>query len=242
MTSFNINQGDLLAHLDGQRLPHLDAALRTQPELRTQLEALREADQFFHQRFGRILRPDSQDLVDVVTGQASAAQELRVMAFVRQSAAGRAEMAAIREAFAEAQAEEQGFIESKARQGFIGAIRTALRQFIAQPLQATGVRGSLYSKDTENTFYVAKLDARVTVYPSPAYGEEWIIEGYVTQKEQPIDGISATLEQNDEIIASTETEDGGFFTFEAIEAGTYQIKVHFEHGILMIQKIELEDE
>lgn len=118
MISFNLNQGDLLAHLDGERVPHLDIALRNQPELGEQLEALREADQFLHKRFGRCVRPDSQDLVDVVTGQASAAQELRVMAYLRQSAAGRAEMVAIREAFAEAEAEaeeqeqEHGFIES----------------------------------------------------------------------------------------------------------------------------------
>lgn len=104
------------------------------------------------------------------------------------------------------------------------------------------MRAGLYSEESENTFYVAELDARVSVYPSLAFGKEWIIEGIVTQQEQPLDGIKATLEENDESVASTETEEGGFFTFEAIEAGTYQIKVHLEHGILIIQKIELEDE
>jgi hypothetical protein len=254
MTSFNINHGDLLAHLDGERVPHLDVALRNQPELNKQLNALHEADQFFHQRFSRILRPDSQDLVDVVTGQASSAQELRVAAYLRQSAAGRAEMAAIHEAFAEAEAEEYepelGFIEIgggilETIGGMLAPIRTTLRQYFAQPLQVAGVRGvraGLYSEDTEDVFYVAELEARVTVYRSPSVGEEWFIEGYVTQKEQPMDGVSATLEQNNQIVASTETEDGGSFTFESIEAGTYQIKVHLEQGILITPEIELEDE
>ncbi len=243
MTSSHINQGDLLAHLDGKRQPHLDVALRNQPELRTELEALREADKFLQQKFGRlrILRPDSQDLVDVVTGQASAAQELRVMAYVRQSPAGDAEMAALREAFADAEAEEQGFRESK---GFFEPITRTLRQFLALPLQAAGVRGTspLYSQESENTFYVAELDARVTIYTSPSIGEEWIIEGYLTQREAPINGVRATLEQNEEIIASTESEDGGFLTFEAIEAGSYQIKIHLEQGILITPQIELKDE
>lgn len=244
MTSFNINQGDLLAHLDGKTRPHVEVALRNQPELNDQLEALREADQFFHKRFGRILRPDSQDLVDVVTGQASAGQELRVAAYLRQSVAGRAEMVALREAFADAEAEEQRFIEREERQGFLGAIGSVLRQFLALPLQAAGVRGAraLYSEETENTFYVAELEARVTVYTSPSIGEEWIIEGYLTQREAPIDGVTVTLEENDEIIASTFSYDGGFLTFEAIEAGSYQIKVHLEQGILITPQIELKDE
>jgi hypothetical protein len=263
MTSFKLNQGDLLAHLDGERVPHFDVALRYQPELGEQLDALREADQFFHQRFGRILRPDSQDLVDVVTGQASRDQELRVAAYLRQSAAGRAEMAGTLEAFAKEQRILLGPL------GILEIIRDILdrlfgtewrfwgvfsrllaemtqgplRQFFALPLQVAGVRGTrdLYSEEPEDTFYVAELDARVTVYRSPSVGEEWIIEGYVTQREEPMDGITATLEENDEIIASTESE-GGFFTFEAIEAGTYHIKVHLEQGILITPEIELKDE
>lgn len=241
MTQQTINQGDLLAYLDGERRPHVTVALLREPVLRDELEALREADRFLYTMFGGILCPDSQDLVDVATEQATSEQALRVAAYLRNSAEGRSRIELLNEA---AQEVEQGLIESEKEPVFLSGIRSLLPLFFARPLPKADVRaGGLLEigKSSEKTFYVAQMEARVTLYVSPPVREVWLLEGYVTQNALPVDEVSVTLQQEERLVASTTTEEG-FFTFESVEAGCYQIQVQFEQGILVIREIELDDE
>ncbi len=84
-----IEEGELLAYLDGAQLPHVEQALRASSELRRELETLRKTSITLRRAFGGIGRPDPQDLVDVATGNATPNQELRVAAYLRTSAACR---------------------------------------------------------------------------------------------------------------------------------------------------------
>src|SRR6185369_2944415 len=96
-----IEDSELLAYLEGEELPHVEQALAHSAELRAELETLRRDMGYFQRAFGGIDRPDPQDLVDVVTGQATARQQMRVAAYLRQSKRARAEMAALQQAYAQ---------------------------------------------------------------------------------------------------------------------------------------------
>ncbi len=242
MTQQTISQGDLLAYLDGEPLPHVEVALRQEPALRRELHALREADGFLYTMFGGILHPDSQDLVDVATGQATSQQALRVAAYLRNSADARARMEALKEVAEEV---EPGVVAKEAKEpALLSGIRSLLPLFFARRLRAADVRAGGFAEKGERsdeTFYVAEIEARVTLYVSPPVREVWLLEGYVTQNAFPVDEVTVSLQQEERLVATTTTEDG-FFTFESLEAGRYQIKVQFEQGILVIREIELEDE
>lgn len=242
MTQQAISQGDLLAYLDGERLPHVEVALRREPALRHEFEVLQETDRFLYTMFGGILRPDSQDLVDVATGQATSQQALRVAAYLRNSADARARMEALKKVAEEV---EPRIVAKEAKEpALLSKIQTLLPLFFARRLRAADVRaGGLQdiSQSSDETFYVAEIEARVTLYVSPPVREVWLLEGYVTQNALPVDEVMVSLQQEEGVVATTTTEDG-FFTFDSLEAGRYQIKVQFEHGILVIREIELEDE
>jgi len=222
-----IIEGDLFAYLDGQELPHVEQVLQRSPELQAELAAFQRADGWLGRLFAGFV--DSQDLVDVVAGQSTPAQQLLVAAYVRRNPEAQAELAAL-EAEKAAFEQEQRPLPDKWSLPIFTAIRSLAFALRGQPT------------DEEPSFYVTELNAEVTLYSGLPMGEEWEIEGYVTQNQLPAAKVEVILEAEEASAASGMTDEGGFFTFEDLVAGRYQLRVKFDKGILLIPEIVLRDE
>ncbi|MGB0387365.1 MAG: hypothetical protein ACPGWR_21300 [Ardenticatenaceae bacterium] len=233
-----VTEGDLFAYLDGQELPEVEGALQRSPELQAELAAFRRADGWLERLFAGFV--DSQDLVDVVAGQFTPAQQLLVAAYVRRHPEAQAELHALeaeKAAFERQQRPKSGPISE------IGPIFRAIRSL------AVGLRGE--PTDEEQSFYVTELNAEVMLYSGLPTGEVWEIEGDVTRNELPAAKLEVILDRSDDFsrsgpgtteVVTTVTDEGGFFTFEDLVAGTYQLRVKFDKGILLIPEIILRDE
>ena len=216
-----IREGELLAYLDGEGLPHVEQELQASPGLR------REIDAFLRRAFADLDRPDPQDLVDVVAGQATAAQRLLVAAWTRSKGTAQREIEALRNEWDTMQRTEQ-------------KRRPRRPRFLAVPLgAAVGVR--TLAESAEQSFYAAELQAQVTLRVAPVSGEQWRIEGYVTQSHQPAANARVTLRSERARPRPRHTDEAGIFVFPKLAAGVYQLRVAFEQGILYIPELVLDD-
>jgi hypothetical protein len=229
-----LDEGDLLAYMLGEDLPHVAQVLQDSPELQQELESLRQADTLFQALFDGLDRPYPQDMVDVITGQASAEQQRRVMAYVRQHASARADFE---------------HLEGEYRKLSQTAPHTSSRlpRFIAVPLSgATGIRSGSISPglpdSDEQTFLSAELDAHVTMRIAPSVRERWTIEGHVTHRQHPVSSVQVKLASAESKPRPRQTDEAGFFTFRRLKAGSYRLQVVFEQGILVIPDIMLHDD
>ncbi len=249
-----IEEGELLAYLDGAQLPHVEQALRASSELRRELETLRKTSITLRRAFGGISRPDPQDLVDVATGKATPNQELRVAAYLRASPTGREEMQLLK-------AELQSFAQPTRRftrrlptffavpvLGGVGT-RSATASTPTTPTQDDNAKSlkppsvrALPSESLEQSFYVAALEARIALQILPPEGERWQIQGRVTQQQQPVTAARVTLRAPEHRPRPRTTDPSGFFSFARVSSGTYRLQVYFEEGVLVIPEIILRDD
>ncbi len=219
-----LEPGDLLAYLDGADLPHVAQAIQDSPDLRQALDLLRENAQRFQQEFGGVPLPDPQDLVDVIAGQATERQRLRVAAYVRADPVGRRHFAALQQVYTPVPS------------------RTRLPRFLAHPLaSAAGVRAGTVS-GTEQTLYAADLSARVVLRLIPPRQEIWQIEGYITQDDRPVPDVRVRLWSTTARPRPRSTDADGFFAFRRLAAGTYQLEVSLAQGRVRVQDVVLRDE
>jgi hypothetical protein len=230
MDAGSLNDGDLLAYLAGEDLPHVAQALQQSPELRQELDDLRHATGLFTRLFAGLDRPDDQDLIDVITGQASDRQQLRVAAYVRQSAVGQATYQALEAEFRQLTAAQQ-------------PRRGSRPQFLAVPVGAVaGLRAAPGRDDRDQTFLVSELQAQITVRIVPRAGDVWAVEGYITQQQQPAAGVRVRLTAPGARPRPRTTDTAGFFTFPRLRANTYQLLATFDQGVLLVRDLILSDE
>ncbi len=230
MNSFSIEDGDLLAYLAGEDVPHVAQALQQSPELRQELDDLRRASGLFTQLFAGLDRPDAQELVDVITGQASPAQQLCVAAYVRQNEVGHATYQAL----------ESEFRSLTQRQR---PRRGRLPEFLALPVGAVaGLRATPSADDRDQAFVVADLQAQITLRIIPRAGEIWAIEGYITQQQQPAIGVQVRLAAEGARPRPRTTDEDGFFTFARLRTGTYQLLATFDQGMVLVRDLALHDD
>ncbi len=220
-----IKPGDLLAYLDGVALPHVEQALQASAELRQELEQLRRMDHRLRQLLGGLPVPEPQDLVDVATGQATPAQQLRVAAYARSHPRAKEALTALLDLQA----------EPTRRSG-----RFRLPRFAALPqLLGAGVRRGLADATSDQSFYASELAAQVVLRISPPEHDRWRIEGYVTQQDQPAPGIRVTLRGDHGRVRTRVTDDEGFFHFAQLVTGSYIVQAHFPQGIVLVPAITL---
>jgi hypothetical protein len=230
MNGFSIEDGELLAYLAGEDLPYVAQALQQSPELQHELETLRRTSGLFTQLFDGLEHPDPQDMVDVLTGQASHAQQLRVAAYVRQSAVGQAGYQALEE-------------ELRRLTPAHPSRRRKLPEFFAVPQGAVaGLRAAPRADDRDQTFVVAELQAQVTLRMAPRAGEWWAIEGYITRQQQPVAGVQVRLTATTARPRPRTTDAAGFFSFPKLREGTYQLRATFDDGMIIISGLALYDE
>ena len=221
----------LLGDLDDNTHTEIQQMLAQDPELQRELDALEALDTFLHQTIGGLGVPDPQDLVDVVAGQATDQQKLIVAAYVRNSVRGRREMDEL-----EAELPVSEAPVSSAKIGW------RLPSFIAQPLQAGAGLRSSGLQSVNQSFQVVDVNAMVTLRIAPPVAEEWKIEGYATQNHLPVAHAAVVLEADGIEIAHQPTDTEGFFTFPALTEGNYKLFVHLENSIVVMDKIELQDD
>jgi hypothetical protein len=238
MTEKPIEEGDLLAYLNGEHLPHVEAALAASPDLRIELEALRRTNHMLSNVLGGLDTFDSQDIVDVITGQATDGQQLRVAASVRQDAQVRAEFEALQQAFQTA-APASRHPES------------GLSRFFAVPLSGmAGLRAAapaaadvpLLTPGKDQSFLAADLNVQITLHLVPPAPHYWQIEGHVTHDQAPAPELKVTLTSEATRPRPRQTDDMGFFSFRRLRAGTYRLQVFFAQGIVVLPDIHLHDE
>ncbi|NTW00035.1 MAG: carboxypeptidase regulatory-like domain-containing protein [Oscillochloris sp.] len=230
MATATLEDGDLLAYLAGEDLPYVAQALEQSPALRQELEDLRRANQLMAGVFTDLDRPASQDLVDVITGQSSSHQQLRVAAYLRRSAAARA-------AYAELEQEFRSLTHApRLRQ-------RKLLEFLAIPAgAAVGLRaGPPAADDRDQSFVVAEISAQLTLRVVPRPGDFWAIQGYITLKQQPAAGVQVQLTAPGTHLRPRTSDEQGFFTFPRLRSGTYQLRARLEQGVLVVRNLSLDD-
>lgn len=226
MNNATISDGDLLAYLDGEHLPYIEQALQKSPTLRLQLEQLRLANTFFRETFEGLIVIDTQDLVDVATGQSNPEQELLVQAHLRRHPEARVEYELIRNEVAD------DLKPPKPKWWQLPVFR-------AVPMEMAGVR----SRQTQppQSFQVAGLDASLILHISPTIPEHWQIVGRILQRQQPIVKVQVTLRSDHSQPRPRFTNELGTFKFPKLRNGTYRLRVYLEHGVLYVPEIVLED-
>jgi hypothetical protein len=231
MDRFSIEDGDLLAYLAGEPVPHVEQALQESPELRQELEDLRRSTKLFSQLFHELERPDPQDLIDVITGQASDMQQLRVAAYTRRSAAGRAEYQVLEKEFRELTRPQS-------------SRRQKAPKFLAQPLNvAGGLRSTApdealsRASSMEQSYVVQELQAQITLTMAHVGRDYWQLEGYVTRQQSPAPAVRVKLAAEQAHPRPRITNELGFFTFARLRSGTYQLEAQFETGSLLISDL-----
>ncbi len=229
MKNEDIHDGELLAYLEGEDLPHVAEALANSLELQRRFDELKQLHEDLFVEFEGVLRPDPQDLVDVVAGQASQAQKLIVAAYVRNSVRGREELRAL----------EAEWAKSMPAQGIVQKM-WELPQFLARPLSMVGVRGNDTNESGVQTYYAADVQAQIAVQIPPPSNDLWQIQGYVTHEDLPLAATAVSLYPITNM--TTETDEMGFFVFENLTAGRYDLRLHLRDSIILIPDIYLIDE
>lgn len=231
MDSPLLDDGDLLAYLEGEDLPHVAQAMAQSPQLRQELEVLRRAAGLMGRLFDGLGRPEPQDLVDVITGQASPQQQLRVAAYLRQSPAAQAEYAALEQ-------EHRDLVAPPQRR------RLRLPEFFALPVGlAPGLRASAPgSDDRDRSFVVAELQAQVTLRIAQRAGEQWALEGYLTVQQAPAAAVPVRLVAPGARPRPRLSDASGFFAFPRLRPGTYELRATLPQGVLVVRALSLRDE
>ncbi len=220
MNLHHVEPGDLLAYLDTVDLPHVDHALQESADLRQRLASLRQTDRALRTIVGGLPIPDPQDLVDVATGQATPAQQIRVAAYVRANPVGRDDLAEL--------------VSAPPKPS-----RLRLPRFAALPLAAALGTRSGARTTTEQAFYASELAVQVVVRIVPPSGDLWQLAGYVTRNDQPASQVRVTLRAADARPRPRRTDADGFFTFTRLRAGVYHLQAQFEQGVILVPAITL---
>lgn len=223
----HVAEGDLFAYLQGERLPHVEQALARSPELRAELDRLSATLTGLRGRVGGMDVPDTQDLVDVACGQASPLQELRVAAYLRDSAEGRTLMT-------ELLVDEQ---PSRRRRGVFA---------LALPSLALGTRsgdsGAGSGSHLDPTFVAAELNAQLVLRMAPPAASGWELKGQVSSGGLPVPGVKVTLHGALQRTRARTTNPQGFFQFADVEPGSYHLRAALPAGTLLTRPFTLRDD
>lgn len=210
-----VQAGDLQAYIEGEDVPHVAAALQHSPELQAELALLRRLQERIRAAAPQTVIPSDTDMIDVATGQATAQQRLRVAAYLRVSAVGRADMAALLEP------------DRVTR-------RHPLQRFLATPpIAATAVKQTEPFTGAETAFVASELAASLTLRVQTTQAGIWRLRGYLEQQGIPSAKTVVSLRTPEGRRRTRTTDDGGFFVFERLPAGSYYLRVAFATGILL---------
>ena len=218
-----IEEGALQAYVEGERSPHVVEAIAHSPQLQQQLARLTRANERLHALSPQTVIPSAQDVIDVASGQATARQQLRVAAYLRVSASGRARMAYLLE-------------------GADPKRRDAPALFLATvPVGAGTTKGDSDDPRGGTVLVSAELAAHVVVRVQAVSADSWRLRGYLEQRGEPLGAMTVVLRTPHGGRRTRTTDDGGFFTFERLPVGSYHVRVSLDAGVLLTPPIVLGD-
>ena len=220
----SISDEDLLAYLDGETLPQVEAALTQSLEVRQRLQELRADIETFEDIFRAEEKVSSQDLVDVATGQATSQQKLLVSAYMRRHPAVQGEMKRLQSEARRSEAKQQKLLP--------------IFQALVMQTTSRSVRG----QTDELLFQSVELNARVNVRISPMEKERGSISGIVTQNSQPAARARVMLRSDRTQPRPRYTDESERFVFARLRSGIYQLEVWFAQGTVQIANLLLSDE
>ena len=219
-----LEAGALQAYVEGERLPHVVEAIAHSPQLQHEVALLTRVNERLHALAPQTVIPSAHDLVDVATGQATPPQHLRVAAYLRRSASGRARMAYLLEGV------------SAPRQG-------APTLFLATtPVGTLATKGDHDDLRGGTLLVSAELAAQIVVRIVPVAAEAWRLRGYLEQRGVPLAATTVVLRAPDGRRRTRTTDAGGFFTFDRLPAGSYHVRVALATGVLLTPPMVLGDE
>jgi hypothetical protein len=218
-----LEEGALQAYLEGERLPHVVAAIASSPLLQRELASLARANERLHALSPQTVIPGAQDVVDVAAGQATPLQQLRVAAYLRVSAAGRARMAFLLEGGRAPRPGDPALFLATAPVG-VGATKG----------EGDDDRGGAVLVSSE-------LAAHVVVRIQPVAAEAWRLRGYLEQRGEPLGATPVVLRAPAGRRRTRTTDAGGFFAFERLPAGSYHLRISLDAGVLLTPPIILGD-
>lgn len=235
--------GDLIAHIHNDDTSTIQSELGALPDLAQELAALQELDALLQTSYGGSALPDPQDLIDVLTDQATPAQKLIVAAYERNSERGKREMDALRAELARSPLAETATESS-------GTVLEQLARFVATPLAFNMGLRAAGGDGEQMTFEATDIQAMVTIRIVPPSRERWRIEGYVTQNYEPVPNAQIGLrveptqtgESVTESITESATDSDGFFEFNDLAAGEYTIEAALSDGIVIVPELNLTEE
>jgi hypothetical protein len=218
-----IEEGVLQAYVEGERLPHVVAAIANSPQLQRELALLMRANARLPALAPQTVIPSAQDMIDAAAGQATARQQLRVSAYLRMSPTGRARMAYLLE-------------------GDRTKRREAPALFLATlPVGAGATKGDGEDDRGGTVLVSAELAAHVVVRIQPMAAESWRLRGYLEQRGEPLGATAVVLRTPDGRRRTRTTDAGGFFAFERLPVGSYHLRIVLDAGILLTPPIMLGD-
>ncbi|MEI6776761.1 MAG: carboxypeptidase-like regulatory domain-containing protein [Chloroflexales bacterium] len=222
-TNEAIDEGELQAYVEGERSPHVGEALANSPAIQHQLAILSRTNERLHALAPQTVIPSAQDMVDVATGQATARQQLRVAAYLRMSASGRARMAYLLE-------------------GADTKRRDAPSLFLATlPVGGFTTKSDRDDPRGGTVLVSAELAAHVVVRIHPTAADSWRLRGYLEQHGEPLGFTAVVLRTPYGGRRTRTTDDGGFFTFERLPVGSYHLRIALDAGVLLTPPIVLGD-
>jgi hypothetical protein len=238
-----IRPGELLEYLEGGHLPHVEQALSGSPEMRQEMKTLLEVTNLFRNLFSRESPVDSQDLVDVVSGQATPQQQQRVDAYLQRDARGRAHMRALEEELQAVVPKMRSKpLNTKGSAPLKGKPRLRLPHFQAWPVALGGVRGATFSiqaEQREQSFHAAELNGKATLRVEPLQGERWQVVGQILHAGIPVVGARVTLRSATYRPRVRTTDIHGLFSFAKVPEGNYRFEAKLDAGVLFIPEIVL---
>lgn len=221
-----ISDADLIAYIDQPDNEATLKAIQASPDLQARVNAVQDSERQLTGLFGHIDKPDEQDLIDYVTGQADANMRLRVAAYLRISQTGQRKVAELAKEWAQLNK------PVKAR-----AIR--LPKFFALPLNMALATRATTPTNTEQAFFCSELAAKLLYRITPPLLDHWSIRGMVVQSDKPIAQLTVSLHTTSKRLRKTSTDALGHFQFDRVGEGTHWLQAKFEGGILVTEKFEL---
>ncbi|MEM7538241.1 MAG: carboxypeptidase regulatory-like domain-containing protein [Chloroflexota bacterium] len=237
---YELQEGDLHDYITGNASLEVMNAIESTPAYQQQALEQSQMDQFLTDIFEGMSVITHQDLVDVVSGQVSRARETVIRTQCQRDPALAAELAELEAAWeAMATAEEP-------TAPLLEQVTQFVKEFFAVPAMA-GAHArsgdtSQATQSSQQSYDVEKLAARVTLRIVPPEDEVWQINGYVIQNNEPVAGAEVTLTSAESILESSTTDEQGFFDFDEIEEGTWQLRVQIPDGIILLPEFELRDD
>lgn len=213
-------------------------------------DELRQLDEWLQSTFEGLDRPDPQDLVDVITGQATKQQELMVAAYRRNSQRGQREFETLQREHAQLskrrkfswQAEPLVFFATPVLQlvGLRGGIASSSDAHEGQSEIHSSTEKIVYTlrpsreQEVNQNFEVTDIDMQVALHMPRVKGELYELQGTVTQYAQLVNKAEIVLRSSTSRIRKRKTNEAGFFLFSRLTPGDYQLNIKLEDGTILI--------